>query len=367
MEGWGWQSVHDPEMLPNVLERWNASIATGEPFEMEFPLRGVDGNFRPFLTRVLPLKDAQERVVQWFGTNTDITERKRAEDALQSAHDELEQRVQERTMELWKANEEARIRQQQLVQADKMISLGILTSGVAHEINNPNHSILSNVTALSDVWKGVLPILDRFYEDFGDFVLGGFEYSECRDKMPGMFANALAGSKRIELIVTELRDFARSDPTERMAPTDVNAIVHSAVILMSSMIKKHTDCFSVELAQDLPTVTGNFQRIEQVLVNLIQNACQALPDRDRAITVFTRHDRPAGRVIIEVVDQGAGIAGENIAKMGTPFYTTKIDTKGTGLGLWISTNIAYEHGGTLTFTSREGEGTRAILSLPADA
>ena len=82
MEGWGWQSVHDPEALPAVLERWKASIATGEPFDMTFPLRGADGVFRPFLTRVMPLKDEEGRVVRWFGTNTDVSEQKRAEEAL---------------------------------------------------------------------------------------------------------------------------------------------------------------------------------------------------------------------------------------------------------------------------------------------
>jgi PAS domain S-box-containing protein len=81
MEGWGWQSVHDPAALPKVLENWKASIATGEPFEMVFPLRGADGRFRPFLTRVNPLRDEAGRILHWFGTNTDISEQKRAEDA----------------------------------------------------------------------------------------------------------------------------------------------------------------------------------------------------------------------------------------------------------------------------------------------
>ena len=85
MEGWGWQSVHDPEVLPNVLERWKASIATGEPFDMEFPLRGADGVFRPFLTRVLPLKDSDGQVFRWFGTNTDISALKQAEEALKES------------------------------------------------------------------------------------------------------------------------------------------------------------------------------------------------------------------------------------------------------------------------------------------
>ncbi len=79
MEGWGWQSVHDPKLLPKVLERWKASIATGEPFDMEFPLKGVDGKFRPFLTRGVPFKDSEGRVLRWFGTNTDISEARELE------------------------------------------------------------------------------------------------------------------------------------------------------------------------------------------------------------------------------------------------------------------------------------------------
>ncbi len=82
MEGWGWQSVHDPKVLPEVMERWKTAIATGEPFDMEFPLLGADKVFRPFLTRILPLKNEQGRVTQWFGTNTDLSERKRAEEEL---------------------------------------------------------------------------------------------------------------------------------------------------------------------------------------------------------------------------------------------------------------------------------------------
>lgn len=85
MEGWGWQRVHDPDMLPQVLERWQASIATGDPFDMEFPLRGADGQFRWFLTRVMPLKDAEGRVVRWFGTNTDISERRQTAQALRQS------------------------------------------------------------------------------------------------------------------------------------------------------------------------------------------------------------------------------------------------------------------------------------------
>ncbi len=85
MEGWGWQSVHDPDVLPRVLERWKASLASGEPFDMVFPLRGADGRFRPFLTRVVPSRDDDGRIVVWFGTNTDIAERVEMEQALKQA------------------------------------------------------------------------------------------------------------------------------------------------------------------------------------------------------------------------------------------------------------------------------------------
>jgi PAS domain S-box-containing protein len=89
MQGWGWKSVHDPDALPNVLERWNASIATGEPFDMVFPLRGADGVFRPFLTRVMPVRDREGKVARWFGTNTDVSEQRRTEDELRQKSEQL--------------------------------------------------------------------------------------------------------------------------------------------------------------------------------------------------------------------------------------------------------------------------------------
>ncbi len=328
----------DREHLEQCVDR---ALRGVEKYNAQYRIIMPDGGERVLKAQGEVELDGKGAPARMFGTVMDITEQVRAQ-------------------------EEAGLRQQQLVQADKLVSLGILTSGVAHEINNPNHSIMSNVTALSEVWDDVRPILDRFYDDFGDFVLGGFEYTECREKLPGMYANALAGSRKIDVIVNELRGFARNSPGERMAAVDVNMVVNSAQILMSSLVKKHTDRFSVELGEDVPLVTGNFQRMEQVIINLIQNACQALPDRDHAVTVTTSHDKPKGMVIVEVRDEGGGIAEENIKQMGTPFFTTKLGSEGMGLGLWISSNIVHEHGGTLTFTSKEGEGTRAVLSLPAN-
>jgi len=104
MEGWGWQSVHDPDVLPQVMHSWTGAIASGKPFEMQFPLRGTDGQFHTFLTRVQPLRDASGQIVQWFGTNTDIEPLKQAETALRQHRDHLEQLVEARTAEVRSAN-----------------------------------------------------------------------------------------------------------------------------------------------------------------------------------------------------------------------------------------------------------------------
>jgi PAS domain S-box-containing protein len=266
--------------------------------------------------------------------------------------------------DLDRAYEEVRVRQQQLVQADKLASLGMLSAGMAHEINNPNHSILSNAEVLSGVWESIQPILDRFFDDFGEFVLGGLEYSEARDKLPAMFSSIVDSSRRIATIVGELRSFARNDSEEHSAEVDVNMAVNSALVLMSKLVKKHTDKFSAELAPGLPTLSGNYQHIEQVVINLLHNACQALPSRDRAVTVVTYHDEPSDSVVIEVRDEGVGIPEENLKLVGKPFFTTKPGSEGTGLGLWISSNIAQKHGGALTFAPGQGGGTCAVLTLP---
>jgi len=331
-----------PEDRKTVMKTTLDAVAHRKTFTLDYRIIRPDGELCHVRAQAEPVLDGLGMPIRLVGTILDITEHVRAE-------------------------EEARLRQQQLIQADKLASLGILSAGVAHEINNPNHSIMSNVAILQDVWTGARPIMDRFYEDFGDFVLGGFEYSECRDKLPELFTAAMASSKRIETIVTELRDYARQTPEDNMAPMDVNAVVRSAIILMTSMVKKATDHFSVEYAGDLPPVLGNFQRVEQVLINLIQNACQALESRDKAVRVYTAHDSAARCVRIVVSDEGVGIPEENMKQLGTPFFTTKRGKEGTGLGLWISSNIAHEHGGTLTFSGREGGGTRALLTLPAMA
>jgi signal transduction histidine kinase len=130
------------------------------------------------------------------------------------------------------------------------------------------------------------------------------------------------------------------------------------------MIMKSTNHFSIEYGNPLPLFKGNFQRLEQVMINLVQNACQALPDNRKAIFVSTSYDEKKHGIVVNVEDEGTGIPSEILSHITEPFYTTKAHSGGLGLGLSISLKIVKEHGGTLTFTSESGKGTKAEIVLP---
>ena len=263
-----------------------------------------------------------------------------------------------------KMEEQARRRNEQLVQTEKLVALGTLVSGVAHEINNPNNFIMLNSPILRDAWLNILPILDEYHKNNGDFLAGGVYYSDMRDHIPDLCSCIATGATRIKNIVQELRDFARENPSEQMEPVDINSVVKSSLTLLENMIKKATDNFSVDYGEDIPKIKGNFQRLEQVVINLLQNACQALTDKEEHISVSTRYDSQQGKVFIRIRDGGAGIPSEIQKQIMDPFFTTKRDTGGVGLGLSISTKIISDHKGNLDLTSTPGEGTLAAIGLP---
>ncbi len=260
--------------------------------------------------------------------------------------------------------EELRQRQQQLIQADKMTSLGILVSGVAHEINNPSGLLLLNLPVLRDAYDDARPILEAHYREHGDFSFGGLPYSRMRDEIPPMLDEMLEGTQRIKRIVGDLKDFARQDSRDLDDALDLNQVARTATRLVDNSIRQATDNFATHYAPDLPAVRGNTQRIEQVVINLVLNACQALEHRDQGIRLSTRHDSVERRVILEVADQGRGIPAEALNRLTDPFFTTRRECGGTGLGLSVSAGIVHEHGGELAFASRPGEGTTVTLSLP---
>ena len=264
-----------------------------------------------------------------------------------------------------RAVEELRLNQQQLVQADKMAALGILVSGVAHEINNPNGAILLNVQTLRETYLDALEVLDDHFHEKGDFQLGGLPYARVRDEVPRILDEMAEGSRRIRRIVEDLKDFARSEDAPRREPLDLNAVVKAAVRLIDPSIRKATARFEAAYGEGLPPVNANAQRIEQVVVNLVLNACQALPGPACSVRIATSHAADRETVVLTVEDEGVGIPEENLSRLTNPFFTTKRETGGTGLGLSVSEGIVKEHGGALEFRSRPGEGTVVTLSLPA--
>lgn len=276
----------------------------------------------------------------------------------------LRKQVAQRTRSLTKALDELSRNQRQLVQADKMAALGILVSGVAHEINNPNGLILLNIPILRKAQADAVRHLDQRFEEEGDFSLGGIPYSRMRLELPRLLEEMQEGAQRIKRIVNDLKDFARSEEGSGRALIDLGDAARKAVRLLDAAIRKATDHFSASYEEDLPPVWGHSQRIEQVIINLVLNACQALPERTRAIAVTVRHDEAAAQVVLAVSDEGTGIAPEHLPHLTDPFFTTKRETGGTGLGLSVSAGILKEYGGSLTFASTPGEGTTALVAFP---
>ena len=264
-----------------------------------------------------------------------------------------------------RAVEELRLHQAQLLQADKMKSLGILVSGVAHEINNPTGLILLNLPILQEAYEDAATLLEERYREQGDFLLGGIPYSRMRDEIPTLLVETVEGARRIKRIVEDLKDFARSDDIPAMELLELNNVVKAALRLVDATLRQATHWLTVSYADPLPRLRGNPHRIEQVIVNLIVNACQALPHPDRGIFLETGYNQELGQVELRVRDEGVGIAAEDLPHLTDPFFTTKREEGGTGLGLSVSAGIVKEHGGALRFDSQPGHGTTVTLAFPA--
>lgn len=257
-----------------------------------------------------------------------------------------------------------RRQQERLVHADKMATLGILVSGVAHEINNPNNFILLNSTNLLDIWKDLLLILNKYLDEKGSFPIAGLPFDDIRNDIEPLITGICEGAERIKRIVQSLKDFARKDSGDKGQYFSINHVIETSIIILNNLIKKSTDHFEVNLDKSNPAIRGNFQQVEQVIINLVTNACQALTDKSQAVTIVSCNNPENNEVIIEVTDQGRGIAPEHRKHICDPFFTTKRDSGGTGLGLSVSYNIIKDHHGELTFDSEQGKGTVFRITIP---
>jgi signal transduction histidine kinase len=293
---------------------------------------GTDAEGRTWGIKAFPLVDESGAVTQVIRLASDLTERMHLrEEAARSAH---------------------------------LAALGELAAGMAHEINNPTGLILLEMPILRDAFDDARPILEAHFQKTGDFSFAGMKYSEMREQIGPMIDEISEGAQRIKRIVNELKDFSRPVEGNPFVAVDLNEVVRKASALVAGRIKKLTDAYTIEYADTAVLVTGNFQKLEQVIINLIVNACQALPQRSGRVEVKIAAATPRGVAKVTVKDEGVGICPEHLKVITDPFFTTRRETGGTGLGLSVSMRIVEEHQGTLRFDSAPQRGTVVTLELP---
>ncbi len=301
------------------------------------------------------------------------------EQELQELNRTLEDRVvrrttslQEKNTELTAANETIKSAQAQLLQSEKMASVGQLAAGVAHEINNPVGFINSNLETLQEYVLVYQRLVDGYAKvvaepesterDVALEALRAFEKDEdigfVNEDARALLSDSIEGASRVREIVQGMKNFSHVDGVEREA-VDINQCIESALKVASNELKYKCE-LKLELSE-LPDVMCNRGQLAQVIVNLVVNAGHAIEDRGE-ISVKTAEN--AGVVQIDISDTGCGISADNLDKLFDPFFTTKPVGQGTGLGLAIVYGIVTDHGGDIRVDSELGVGTRFSITLP---
>ncbi len=288
---------------------------------------------KTFLTTSSPIRDANNQFTGIVFVAKDITEEKRIK-------------------------QESEYRLQQVLQADKLKSLGEMLAGVAHEINNPIGYIFYNLELLRDSWKNfevkLLNIKNINLEEKGQIL----ETKEIIDSIKN-------GADRINNVISSLKEYVKGNTGLKKMPINLNEIVEKAYNLIGANIKNSISNVEINLEPNLPDIKGSFQKLEQVFINLVMNAIQSsLNKRNSKIKIKTKRVERLKSVLLEVEDNGKGIDPEILDKLFEPFFTTRREIGGTGLGLSISYEIIREHNGLISVFSKKNIGSKFTVLLP---
>jgi signal transduction histidine kinase len=250
-----------------------------------------------------------------------------------------------------------------LIQSYKLASLGKLVAGVAHEINNPNTFIRGNIKIISEAFGDILPLLDRVYDENQELKIARLSYQIFRENIPVLLEDMMGGANRIKKIVDGLRNFAKKDEGLLTDEVDINHMIQNNLRITSKEVRKYAR-LELNLASSIPTFKGNIQKLEQVLMNMLINASQAIEKEDGLILMKTELGKETNEVIISISDNGKGMDDSTRKHIFDPFFTTKRDKGGTGLGLSISYGIIQEHKGRIDVDSQVGHGTTFRIRIP---
>ncbi|MFZ0243758.1 MAG: ATP-binding protein [Desulfobacterales bacterium] len=254
--------------------------------------------------------------------------------------------------------------EKELHQAQKMEALGMLMAGVAHEINNPVNLILYNTPLLQKVWGDLLPVLRAQSDAAPHQKFGGLSIDFLDRHLLQLVDDIESAAGRVAKIVADLKNFARLSEAVEKQPVSVNNAVDNAMRLVHTTLRNAGVTIETRLTEDLPLIDGNLQNIEQVIVNILINAVQAIDHPHGQIRIDTGLSPIPGRLRISVADNGRGVEPALAKRLFDPFVTDKQSAGGTGLGLSVSSSLVKAHGGEITFESRATKGTIFHIDLP---
>jgi signal transduction histidine kinase len=266
---------------------------------------------------------------------------------------------------------ESKMLERQLIQSEKMASLGVLISGIAHEINNPNNYISVNIPILRDYLNIVMPIVDEYAQKHPDMEILYMPYAEFREDIFELLDNVQHGSRQINSIVRDLKVFSAVDKDKKIEKIDLKPMIEKVVSFCESKIRRSVKTFNVHVPENLPEAPVESQLLEQILINLLINAAQAFDKRQDENSVVNLSvsvgDVKEHQLIIEVSDNGSGMDEGTMEKIFDPFFSTKSLEEGTGLGMYIVHNLIEKMGGQIEVDSTPGQGATFTFALPLAA